>query len=91
MGTGQLMAKVLEVAAGAKSGREIKGGAIARGMLCDKGMIVEGGRPSRPPSLRPPRGEWELPTSKRSSSASTKRCMKERSREQQRYRGLGEE
>jgi len=46
--TGQLMAQVLEIAAGAKSGREIKGCAIAWGGLCDKAMIVEGLPPSKP-------------------------------------------
>jgi hypothetical protein len=44
------MANALEVAAGAKSGRQIKGCAIAWGMLCDKAMILEGGRPSKPES-----------------------------------------
>ena len=42
------MVQVLEVAARAKSGREIKGCAIAWGMLCDKAMTLEGGRPSKP-------------------------------------------
>ena len=73
---------------GAKSGRQIKGCAIAWGGLCDKAMIVEGLPPSKPEATA--RGEWKLSTSKRSSSASTRRWMKERSREQ-RYRGLGEE
>jgi hypothetical protein len=40
--TGELMAKVREIAADAKSGREIKECSIAWGVLCDKSAIMEG-------------------------------------------------
>lgn len=40
--TGELMAKVLEIAAHAKSGREIKECSVAWGVLCDKRAIMEG-------------------------------------------------
>jgi Helix-turn-helix domain len=39
--TGDLMAKVLEIAAHAKSGREIKEVCVAWGVLCDKRAIME--------------------------------------------------
>ena len=40
--TGELMSKVLEIAATAKSGREIKECSVAWGVLCDKRAIMEG-------------------------------------------------
>ncbi len=40
--TGELMAKVLEIARSAKSGREIKECSVAWGVLCDKRAIMEG-------------------------------------------------
>jgi len=40
--TGELMAKVLEIAETASSGREIKECAVAWGVLCDKSAIMEG-------------------------------------------------
>lgn len=40
--TGELMAKVLEIAAHAESGREIKECSVAWGVLCDKRAIMEG-------------------------------------------------
>jgi hypothetical protein len=40
--TGEIMAKVLEIAATAKSGREIKECSVAWGVLCDKRAIMEG-------------------------------------------------
>jgi transposase len=40
--TGELMAKVLEIAETASTGREIKELSIAWGVLCDKSAIMEG-------------------------------------------------
>jgi Helix-turn-helix domain len=45
--TGELMAKVLEIAEIAESGREIKECAVAWGVLCDKSAIMEGLSSSR--------------------------------------------
>jgi IS30 family transposase len=54
--TGELMAKVLEIAATAKSGREIKECSVAWGVLCDKRAIMEG-LPSSRTETRTTRGE----------------------------------
>jgi IS30 family transposase len=40
--TGELMAKVLQIARDAKSGREIKECSVAWGVLCDKKAVMEG-------------------------------------------------
>jgi hypothetical protein len=52
--TGELMSKVLEIAATAKSGREIKECSVAWGVLCDKRAIMEGLPSSRTESRTTP-------------------------------------